>query len=81
MGEDIGDKLFNYVDKVIKKGRRKQAEKAVAKANPELARKVKEYMDGEEERQKWLDKTFGKKNEEEIEEGFQAFMNSGKKKK
>jgi len=80
MKENIIDRFFNYVDKVIQEGRRKQAQNEVDKANPELARKAKEYMEGEEERKKWLEETFGKKTDEEIEVEFQALLKSSKKK-
>ena len=79
MGEDIGDKLFNYVDKVIKKGRKKQALKAIDDANPEMAKKLKEYEDSAEERRKWLDKTFGKQTDEEIDDAWDALMKSKRK--
>ena len=76
MKENLVDRFFNYIDKVIQEGRRKKAEKEVARENPELARKAKEYMDGEEERKKWLEETFGKQTDEEIEEAFQALLKS-----
>ena len=76
--EAILDKFFNHIDGVLAKGKRKQAEKAIADEDPELAKKVKDYMDKEEERQKWIDDTFGKASAAEIEAGFQAFMNTGK---
>ena len=77
--EDLFDKFFNHIDGVLAKGRKKQALQAIDDADPEMAKKVKEYMDSEEERQEWINKTFGKKTDEEIETAFEALLKSKRK--
>ncbi|MCF8219455.1 MAG: hypothetical protein K9J21_10815 [Bacteroidales bacterium] len=48
----LGDKLLNYIEKVIEEGREKEAIEKIKKENPEMYNQAMEYMKNREENSK-----------------------------
>ena len=54
LNETLVDRFLDYLGDVLKKGRIRQIQKDIARDNPELADKVKKYIDAQEDMKKWI---------------------------